>query len=61
MIFLLIKLEQELAKVSGLKEALKEMGASLWQGKSRKKISRTWTSDARKRFLGWYKKSWRGY
>jgi len=26
---LLIKLEQELAKVSGLKETLKEMGASL--------------------------------
>jgi hypothetical protein len=28
-IFLLIKLEQELAKVSGLKQILKEMGASL--------------------------------
>ena len=59
MIFLLIKLEQELAKVSGLKETLNEMGASLWQGKPRKKISRAWASDARKRFLGWYKKSWR--
>ena len=47
---MLIKLEQELAKVSGLKETLKEMGASLWQGKPRKKISRTWASDARKGF-----------
>ena len=28
-IFLLIKLEQELTKVSGLRETLKEMGASL--------------------------------
>ena len=61
MIFLLIKLEQELAKVSGLKEALKEMGASLWQGKLREKISRTWITDARKRVLGWYKKSRRSY
>ena len=57
MIFLLIKLEQELAKVSGLKQTLKEMGASLWQRKPRKKISRIRTSNARKRLLGWYKKS----
>ena len=57
MIFLLIKLEQELAKVSGLKQILKEMGASLWQRKPRKEISRTWTSNARERFLGRYKKS----
>ena len=55
--FSLIKLEQELTKVSGLRETLKEMGASLWQGKPRKKISRAWTSDARKGILGWYKKS----
>ena len=60
-IFLLIKLEQELTKVSGLKETLKEMGASLWQGRPRKKIPRAWASDARKRILGWYKKSRRCY
>lgn len=35
---MLIKLEQELSKVSGLKGILKEMGASLWQGKLREKI-----------------------
>ena len=57
MIFLLIKLEQELAKVSGLKQILKEMGASLWQRKPRKEISRTWTSNAREMFLRRYKKS----
>ena len=59
--FLLIKLEQELTKVSGLRETLKEMGASLWQGKPRKEISRTWTSNAGKRILGWYKKGRRSY
>ena len=58
---MLIKLEQELTKVNGLKEILKEMGASLWQGKLRKEISRTWTSNAGKRLLGWYKKSGRSY
>ena len=50
---MLLKLEQEVSKLTGLKDTLKEMGASLWQGKPRKKISRTWASNARKRFLGW--------
>ena len=58
---MLLKLEQEVSKLTGLKDTLKEMGASLWQGKPRKKISRAWTSDARKGILGWYKKGRRSY
>lgn len=58
---MLLKLEQEVSKLTGLKNILKEMGASLWQGKPRKEISRTWTSNAGKRILGWYKKGRRSY
>lgn len=58
---MLLKLEQEVSKLTGLKDTLKEMGASLWQGKPRKEISRTWTSNAGKRILGWYKKGRRSY
>ena len=42
-------------------ETLKEMGASLWQGKPRKEFSRTWTPIAGKRILGWYKNGRRSY
>ena len=58
---MLLKLEQEVSKLTGLKDTLKEMGASLWQGKPRKEISRTRTSNAGKRILGWYKKGRRSY
>ena len=58
---MLIKLEQEMSKLNGLKETLKEMGASLWQGKLRKKISRARTANAGKWILGWCKKSRRSY
>ena len=54
---MLIRLEQEVSKLAGLKENLKEMGASLWQGSFRKKIPRAWASYAGKWILGWYKKS----
>ena len=50
---MLLKLEQEVSKLTGLKDTLKEMGASLWQGRLRKKISGIRTSNARKRILGW--------
>ena len=50
---MLLKLEQEVSKLTGLKETLKEMGASLWQGRLRKKISGIRASNARKWILGW--------
>ena len=43
-----IELEKEIAKISGLKENLKEMGASLWQGSFRKKVTRIRITNARK-------------
>ena len=33
---MVIELEKELLKLPGLKETIKEMGASLWQGSFRK-------------------------
>ena len=59
--YMILELEKEMSKVPSLKETIKEMGASLWQGRPRKKIPRAWASDARKRILGWYKKSRRSY
>ena len=59
--YMILELEKEMSKVPSLKETIKEMGASLWQGKPRKEISRTWTSNAGKRILGWYKKGRRSY
>ena len=54
---MLIKLEEELLKLNDIKRSIKEMGASLWQGKIRKGNSRIRDENARKRILGWYKKS----
>ena len=44
---MLLKLEQEVSKLTGLKDTLKEMGASLWQGRLRKKISGIWWKQIR--------------
>ena len=57
----MFELEQIGLELSAYDEKLEEMGASLWQGKPRKEISRTWTSNAGKRILGWYKKGRRSY
>ena len=50
---MLLKLEQEVSKLTGLKNILKEMGATLWQRRLRKKVSRIRASNARKWILGW--------
>lgn len=49
---MLIKLEAELLKLNDIKDSIKEMGASLWQRKLRKRNSRIRNENARKRLLG---------
>jgi len=56
---MIIKLEAELAKLNDIKKFIEEMRASLWQGSTRKTVTRIRFANARKRILGWYKKSWR--
>jgi hypothetical protein len=51
---MIIELEKELLKLPGLKENIKEMGASLWQGSTRKENWRIRSSNAGKWILGWY-------
>jgi len=58
---MLLELEKELSKLPSLKENIKEMGASLWQGSFREESSRVRFTNARKWLLGWYKKSRRNY
>lgn len=58
---MIIKLESELVKLNDIKKIIKEMGASLWQGSTRKTIRRIGTSNARKWILGRYKKDRRSY
>lgn len=55
--FMILELEKELCKLPALKELIKEMGNSLWQGRPWKIISWTWASNAGKRILGRFKKS----
>ena len=38
--YMILELEKEMSKVPSLKETIKEMGASLWQGSFRKTIKR---------------------
>ena len=59
--YMILELEKEMSKVPSLKETIKEMGASLWQGSFRKTIKRIRTSNAGKWILGRYKKSRRSY
>lgn len=54
---MLIKLENELSKLDDIKKNIKEMGASLWQRSFNERTSRTRIKNARKSFLGRYKKS----
>ena len=51
---MIIELEKELLKLPSLKETIKEMGASLWQGSTRKEGWWIRPSNAGKRILGWY-------
>ena len=44
--YMILELEKEMSKVPSLKETIKEMGASLWQGSFRKTIKRIRTSNA---------------
>ena len=45
---MIIKLETELFKLNDIKKIIKEMGASLWQRSSRKKVRGIRTSNAGK-------------
>ena len=58
---MIIKLEAELTKLNDIKKFIEEMRASLWQGSFRKTIAGIRLANARKRILGWYKKSRRSY
>ena len=51
-VILNIELEKEMAKLPKLKEDIKEMGVSLWQGSFREKGKRVRTSNAGKWILG---------
>ena len=58
---MIVKLETELSKLNDIKKNIEEMGASLWQGSTREANWGIRSSNARKRLLGRYKKSRRGY
>jgi len=51
---MIIELEKELVKLPGIKKSIEEMGASLWQGRLRKRTSWVRMSNARSWILGWY-------
>ena len=52
-----VELEKEIAKLQSIKDGIKEMGDSLWQGKFRKENKWTWFCYARRGFLEWYEES----
>lgn len=54
---MLIDLEKEISKLSNIKENIKEMGASLWQGSFRKEDWWIRSSNAGKWILGKCKES----
>lgn len=54
---MILELEKELVKLPAIKELIKEMGNSLWQGRPWEIFSRTRTSNAGKWLLGRLKKS----
>jgi len=51
---MIIELEKELVKLPIIKKSIEEMGASLWQGRFRKRTPWARMSNARGRILGWY-------
>jgi len=51
---MIVKLEVELSKFNDIKKNIEEMGASLWQGSTRKTNWGIRPSNAGKRLLGRY-------